>query len=163
MRIIVLSDSHGNVANVRKIIKKHAEDADCFIHLGDGERDCLALMLEYPQLEIHHVCGNCDFYSNARSLEILRKGGKKIMYTHGHHYHVKQGLNELLYAAQGNDADVVLYGHTHIPESDYIDGRYLLNPGSCSGHEHPPTYAMLDLTKAGIVPVLVKLNGSRLF
>jgi len=70
---------------------------------------------------------------------------------------VKYSLSELLFAAQGRGADIVLYGHTHISHSEYIDGMHVVNPGSCSGMGGSATYAIIDITKAGIVPVIVKL------
>ncbi|MEG1953041.1 MAG: metallophosphoesterase [Hydrogenoanaerobacterium sp.] len=156
MRIIVMSDSHRNVANVRKIVEKHMEDGDLFLHLGDGERDFEAVMGDYPTLKSEHVCGNCDFYSFAPTLGVLKEDGKKIFFTHGHIYNVKYGTKELIVAAQSRHADIVLYGHTHIAKSEYDDGIYVINPGSCSGIGDT-SYAILDITKAGIAPVLVRL------
>ena len=36
MRAIVFSDSHGNYDVLEKIMERHLEDAELFIHLGDG-------------------------------------------------------------------------------------------------------------------------------
>ncbi len=41
MRIIVMSDTHGNFSAIEKIIEKNIS-ADMFIHLGDGERSLTA-------------------------------------------------------------------------------------------------------------------------
>lgn len=156
LRIIVLSDSHKNTANVRKIVEKH-EDADTFLFLGDGERDFEDVATQYPHKQFEHVCGNCDFYSMAPSLNMIKAQGKRVFYTHGHLYSVKRGTDELLHAAEGWGADVVLYGHTHISHSEYVDGVYLFNPGSCSGMGGSPSYGILDITAAGIVPIIVRL------
>ena len=151
-----MSDSHKNTSNVRKIIEKHKDDGDLFLHLGDGEREFESVIAEYPTLKCEHVCGNCDFYSFAPTFNLIKAEGKRIFITHGHIYNVKYAINELIYAAQGLNADVALYGHTHIAKSEYIDGMYLVNPGSCSGMGNA-SYAILDITPAGIVPVIVKL------
>jgi len=151
-----MSDSHKNLANVRKIVEKH-EEADLFLHLGDGERDFEDVMALYPQKSYDHVCGNCDFYSLAPTFNMIKADSKRIFFTHGHIYNVKYSLSELLFAAQGRGADIVLYGHTHISHSEYIDGMHVVNPGSCSGMGGSATYAIIDITKAGIVPVIVKL------
>ena len=37
MRVIVFSDSHGNYDVLEKIMERHKDDGDVFIHLGDGE------------------------------------------------------------------------------------------------------------------------------
>ncbi|MBC8545625.1 YfcE family phosphodiesterase [Clostridiaceae bacterium NSJ-31] len=157
MRIVVMSDSHRSAASVRKIVEKHEHDADLFLHLGDGERDFEDIMDLYPDLHGLHVCGNCDFYSAAPGYDLVKIGGKRIFFTHGHIYNVKFGIDELLHAARGLGADIVLYGHTHVPHNEYIDGLYLVNPGSCSGMNGGATYAVIDITRAGVVPILVKL------
>ena len=36
MRIVLMSDSHGNYAAINNIVKRNLS-ADIFIHLGDGE------------------------------------------------------------------------------------------------------------------------------
>ncbi|RPF47958.1 hypothetical protein EDD70_0766 [Hydrogenoanaerobacterium saccharovorans] len=156
LRIIVMSDSHKNFDNVLKIVEKH-NDADLFLHLGDGEHDFEDVMALYPDKNYDHVCGNCDFYSLAPAFNLIKADGKRIFFTHGHIYHVKFGIKELLYAAQGRGADIVLYGHTHNSYIEYIDGMHVVNPGSCSGMGGSATYAIIDITKAGVVPIIVKL------
>ena len=156
LRIVVASDSHGNVANLCKIMDKHA-DAQAFFFLGDGEQDINEVLERYPERIIYRVCGNCDFYSGADSTGLVTLGGKRIFYTHGHIYNVKYRTDELLYAAHGWEADVVLYGHTHNPLAEYTEGLYVVNPGSCSGRSVPATYAVIDITQAGVVPILMEL------
>lgn len=157
MRIVVISDSHKNVLNVQRIVEKHESDANLFLFLGDGERDWLSVEAQHPTLKFDHVCGNCDFYSMAPVLGMTKALGKRVFFTHGHLYNVKYSSDELHHAAEGWGADIVLYGHTHIAASDYVDGRYFVNPGSCSGISGRASYALLDVTEAGIVPVIVEL------
>ncbi|MBQ3919944.1 MAG: metallophosphoesterase family protein, partial [Oscillospiraceae bacterium] len=59
MKIVVMSDSHGDIMTVRKIISAH-KDASIFIHLGDGENDIETVRDENPRLTIYNVAGNCD-------------------------------------------------------------------------------------------------------
>lgn len=156
LRIVVASDSHGNVANLCRILDKHA-DAQAFFFLGDGEQDVQTVLARYPERIIHRVCGNCDFYSGADSTGLATLGGKHIFYTHGHLYNVKCRTQELLYAAHGWDANIVLYGHTHVPVVEYVEELYVVNPGSCSGRNAAATYAVIDITAAGVVPILMEL------
>ncbi|MBQ9199658.1 MAG: hypothetical protein IJ141_05715 [Lachnospiraceae bacterium] len=51
MKMVVISDSHGDIVTVRKIISMH-KDANIFIHLGDGEKDIESICDEYPMLTI---------------------------------------------------------------------------------------------------------------
>jgi putative phosphoesterase len=46
------------------------------------------------------------------------------------------------------DADVVVYGHSHLPDdSEGLEGQRLFNPGSCTQRRRAPTrtYGILDL------------------
>ena len=157
MRIIVMSDSHGNIANINRIIERHL-DARAFFFLGDGEQDIQTVMPRWPEQSFYRVCGNCDFYSVADSTGLATLGDKRIFYTHGHMYNVKYRLDELIYAARGWEADIVLYGHTHVAKAEYQDGLYIVNPGSCSGRTDAATYAAIDITCAGVVPILMQLR-----
>lgn len=38
-RAIVFSDSHGDYDALERIMERHCENAELFIHLGDGERE----------------------------------------------------------------------------------------------------------------------------
>lgn len=62
MRIIVLSDTHGNYQILETILLRHA-DADACIHLGDGEREVHLFLSNHPewQQKFFAVKGNCDF------------------------------------------------------------------------------------------------------
>lgn len=157
MRIVILSDSHKNIANVRKIVEKHEQDADLFLFLGDGERDFEDVMALRPALRCDHVCGNCDFYSFANTYNLIKAEGRRVFYTHGHLYNVKFSMSELVHAAQGLGADIILYGHTHIAKNEYVDEMYLVNPGSCSGMGGNVSYAVIDITKAGVVPIIMRI------
>ena len=59
--------------------------------------------------------------------------GVRIFGTHGHRYGVKQGLIRFSLAAQEQQAQVALFGHTHIPYCRQEGGLWLLNPGACGG------------------------------
>lgn len=160
MRIIVVSDSHKNFRVLQKIVDFYPT-ADAFIHLGDGNDEFETLMALYPSHTFYCVKGNCDslFSSNAEKLEIF--DGKRVYYTHGHIHGVKHGMYNIIAAARGVKADVLLYGHTHIPMTGYQDGLYIMNPGTVSGAgSGKKTYGVLDITPAGIVTNIVSLDTS---
>ena len=67
-------------------------------------------------------------------------------------YNVKYGLADLVRAGQEMQANVVLFGHTHIPMVDYREGMHLMNPGSLGmPRGSNGTYGVLDVTEQGIV------------
>ena len=102
------------------------------------------------------MAGNCDYISNEPYVNIEIIENKKILYTHGHTYGVKYGIDRLLESAENNAYDIVLYGHTHIPKILYENGIYIVNPGSCSKprDSSKPSYAVIDITEQGIMPII---------
>lgn len=79
------------------------------------------------------VRGNCDLWGPPRAETLLRTfEGVRIFGTHGHRYGVKQGLLRFSLAAQEQQAQVALFGHTHIPYCRQEDGLWLLNPGAAA-------------------------------
>ncbi|MGN0545060.1 MAG: metallophosphoesterase family protein [Acutalibacteraceae bacterium] len=152
MRILVISDSHGMPSHIMEAVELHPE-ADALIFLGDGEHDLEMIenCCDIPQ--IVKVAGNCDFSSRLPLCRIITLGGKKIYCTHGHSEHVKHGVDELLCCARREDADIVLYGHTHAVVTDYEDGLYIMNPGSI----RDGNYGLIDIVPGGVM-----LNAARL-
>ncbi|MBR4101114.1 MAG: metallophosphoesterase [Oscillospiraceae bacterium] len=159
MKIIVMSDSHGDRRKVEAILAKHA-DADLFIHLGDGEREMHALLLSNPSLNgrLHYLQGNCDsgflISGTQTQLVLTLPYGHRILAAHGHYYQVKFGTARIVHEARELHADIVLYGHTHVRECRYDDGVYVINPGSlgCPRDGKAPGYVVLDVSESGIMP-----------
>lgn len=158
MRAIVFSDSHGNYDVLETIVERHREDADLFIHLGDGEREMEYIRYAYPEKKFLFVAGNCDYGSEAPDYDVADFGGKKIFLTHGWRFGVKGSLDPIKEEARKFGADILLFGHTHIAETDYDEGLYVMNPGSCARpREGGPSYGIIDVTKAGIAFHIVHL------
>ena len=157
MRIIVFSDSHGRSGSMRDIMMTR-KDADMFIHLGDGNRE-FERVAEELGVGYAAVRGNCDTFASGLPLtdEILL-GGKRVMFTHGHVYNVKYDLSELVSAGFERNADVVLFGHTHVPYENCVvrEGRALrlLNPGSIS---MGGSYGVVDISPAGILTGIARI------
>lgn len=123
------------------------EQPDYIIHLGDHAKDAEELSSFYPNIPLAAVRGNCDRFSDQPETRLAVYGGVKILSCHGHTYGVKSGLLRAVYAAKEAGADILLYGHTHIPYCDDADGLRILNPGAC-GHENffgKPTYGVIIL------------------
>ena len=158
MRILVISDSHGRTGEVEKAIEAHPDIKHIFF-LGDCVRDVEDLPYIYSDRSFHIVEGNCDGYTEYKSSDTVVLNSKRIFFTHGHAYSVKLGMERLCEAAKSLNADLVLYGHTHIAKTEYADGVYFVNPGSISaGRSSGATYAVIDLVDAGIMPNIIKVN-----
>ena len=150
MRLLVMSDSHGRK---NMLLELHPE-ADAVIFLGDGERDIEFVKNYFPDKKIYAVCGNCDFNSELPTFLLEKFGGRTVFATHGHCESVKYSLAVLKEKARNCAASIALYGHTHVPDTTYDDGIFIVNPGSIAVGK----YAMLDITDKGIMPILATLG-----
>ena len=155
-KILVLSDSHRDMADMRRVLRK--EKPDMVMHLGDYYADAQQLTEEFPAVPLEAVAGNCD-----RGLipteKLLETEGKKILICHGHEYGVKSDLLRLKYAALEKGADIVLFGHTHEPFYDF-DGRlHMMNPGSIGAARYPykEGYGLIYIENGGVYLRLMTL------
>ncbi len=139
-KIFVFSDSHGETENMIRIIKEGKPDV--VIHLGDYTSDCDVLWRNFPEMQITGVRGNCDYRSAVPELRKLYIDGKLIFAAHGHVYNVKSGYTRICYAAMEADADILLFGHTHIAYRDTGLGMEIMNPGSI-GRGVKPSYGAI--------------------
>ncbi len=153
MRLLVMSDSHGRKNMLLEAMELHPE-ADAVIFLGDGERDIEFVKNYFPDKKIYAVCGNCDFNSELPTFLLEKFGGRTVFVTHGHCESVKYSLAVLKEKARNCAASIALYGHTHVPDTTYDDGIFIVNPGSIAVGK----YAMLDITDKGIMPILATLG-----
>lgn len=143
MKLLIISDVHGRYDRLRSVMDMH-KNSDALIFLGDGLRDLLRADAYSYGFTVLSVRGNCDGISfltaEAEAPEELcfNFDGFRFLALHGHTRGVKSGIDRAIYAAMSREADVLLYGHTHIPEERYIPevteeyGKPLriFNPGS---------------------------------
>ncbi|MCI8478222.1 MAG: metallophosphoesterase [Oscillospiraceae bacterium] len=132
MKLLVFSDSHGDVSHMEQAVL--AEAPDRIVHLGDMVRDAQRLAKRFPDLPLDYVYGNCDgCYSGPGTEQVLTVENFRILMMHGHTRGVKGGLERAVLAAQEAEAHAVLFGHTHRPLCDRAGALWVLNPGSCRG------------------------------
>lgn len=146
MKIIVVSDTHGNVYNLRQVLTKY-DDAEKIIFLGDGERDFEYVKSEIAGRELIMVKGNYDFGSDLNTVELLRINENLVLCMHGHTKSVKYGIEMLVEEAKTLGAKLVLYGHTHEQYTGYDDGLYIMNPGALNNYQ----FGIIDIQKNGII------------
>lgn len=126
------------------------------IHLGDNVDDIL-IIKRYYNGKIVNVKGNCDFSTNTPYDRLEEVCGKKIFLTHGHRYGVKENLFRLRYKALEAQADIVLYGHTHIGQIDFEEGIWYINPGSVSQpRDGDRSFAIISIDKECIEANLIR-------
>lgn len=148
MKVLVISDTHGNV-NRAFIAHTLSEPVDAIIHLGDGcaDADVLREALDIPVI---NVAGNCDHGLNIPRESVWECEGKRILLTHGDLYQVKSGLVKLRQRALDAGVDAVLFGHTHQEVIENNSGLLLINPGTLSNVGQHQSYAILNIEPEGI-------------
>ncbi len=156
MKILVLSDSHGNVNNM--VLAVDQTKPDMILHLGDVMRDGEKLHGFFPSIPFEQVPGNCDYAAFEPPEKLLFLEDKRVLMCHGHTLHVKSGLLTAMYAAMEQKADVFLFGHTHRIFSETRNGVAMLNPGSI-GDSRYPTYGILEISAGQIRITTVPLYG----
>ncbi|MFY3791655.1 metallophosphoesterase [Ureibacillus sp. MALMAid1270] len=125
MKLLVMSDTHGNAEVIKQVSERH-KDVDTVIHCGDSE---LAFDHEYLE-NTKRVRGNCDRDSRFPNEELFSLSGKKIFVTHGHLFNVKSSTMNLFYRAKEVEADAVFFGHSHVLGCELLDNVLFVNPGS---------------------------------
>lgn len=161
MTLLVLSDTHGRRDRVREVLSLHPE-ASAVLFLGDGLRDLPEELSLSERPRLYAVSGNCDsFFSGVASLgeeALLPFGPHRFLLTHGHRYGVKSGTGVALAHAAAREADVLLYGHTHLPEERYVPGEgerkpvWIFNPGSLGKPAAgKPSYGLIQLREGQLL------------
>ena len=150
MKIIVVADTDKDFERYNNVVQKN--DAYCYIHLGDGAHEFADVAKLNPKKEFVFVKGDCDF-CQASASQVLKIGKYKLFLTHGHLFDVSRGLHKLVAAAKDEECDIALFGHTHVYRTEYVDGVYLMNPGSlgCPRGRNKPSYGIIEINDEGAV------------
>ncbi len=133
MNIVVLSDTHLThvTQELQDLCARYCDAADLVVHLGDWTAACVLDYFEQYRLEA--VCGNTDETAVRLRLptkKTFRVGSYQIALTHGWGYG-GYGADIKMHLLEAFDtAHVILFGHTHRPVLEKVNGRLLLNPGS---------------------------------
>ena len=154
MNVLVLSDSHGDVEVMARLVERHRPDR--VLHLGDHFSDMVKLHLRFPELPMEGVRGNCDRPGSPERLRLTLEG-VRILMVHGHGQGVKEDLERLYLTALESGAELALFGHTHRPLHTRKGAVEFRNPGSV-GRGYPPSYALLRLENGAAAAELLSVN-----
>jgi len=162
MHIAIISDTHDNIPNIKKVLDYCRENQiEKIIHCGDlAEVETLEFFrdnfsgdffLSFGNMDRGHCADkyfdqkefwNFKFFRTHGEVEIANK---KIAFVHFPEYARK--------LAEGGQFDFVFYGHTHKPWTEKINGQdkngnfkecEMLNPGNVANQYYPPTFAVYD-------------------
>ncbi len=145
MRIGITGDTHGSKQTILKIVQ-YMLPLDLWLHTGDysPDADLLEKLTEVPVIRVN---GNCDRDGLAKPDEMLEHEGFNIWLTHGHRYFHHNEVSELAWWARRLEANIVVYGHTHVPMAKWYGDVLLVNPGSPARPRggSKPSFAVLTL------------------
>ncbi len=141
MNIYVFSDSHTDTSRMLQVIENNKHRIDYIIHLGDNDSDADYISQSYFTIPVAAVAGNCDMFSRRRNEILVKYGSKRLLLTHGANIVSAGCYGGALRAAKDEKADGVLFGHTHVPYCETIDGILLFNPGSITLPRGGSTYS----------------------
>ena len=162
MRIGIISDTHLSSGNCALPEKLAAEFKSCgiIIHAGDMVETCV--LDELGKIgKVDAVYGNMDSYSVKSKLEYKKTmvvEGKKICVMHGYGHPDK--LEEVLKNEFFSEKpDIIIFGHSHAPKNEYIDGVLFFNPGSATDTVFAPyrSYGIIEIDKGEIKAEIHKL------
>ena len=151
MKIGVVSDTHGNVANFKKAVNwLSGQGIDVVLHCGDiGSPESMKESLAGFKGEFFGILGNmdADFEMDLKEYNFgkvkvaesnleLEFDGKKIAMAHK-----PEPAKKL---AETGKYNLVFYGHTHKPNVAQANHCLLVNPGELAGQLFKPSFAVYD-------------------
>jgi putative phosphoesterase len=150
--LLLLADTHvpRRARELPEQVWRAVDAADVVIHAGDWVEPALLDELESRSSRLLGVWGNNDGEElRSRLPEVAREtiGGVRIAVVH------ETGSapgREARCQAAYPDADVLVFGHSHIPwDTTSAGGLRLLNPGSPTDRRRQPRCTMMTATAAG--------------
>ena len=131
MKIAVLSDTHAlSFAELPSKLRQALAGVDLIVHAGDiVTREVLDGLRSINTVKA--VRGNMDspeIKSLLPETEVFTAGGKTVGVVHGSGG--PQGIEERV-GKLFTGVDVIIYGHSHVPQNRVIDGILFFNPGRC--------------------------------
>ena len=163
MKFVIISDTHGNVANFKKAINwMQKENIQLLLHCGDiGNPESLKESLQNFTGKFLGVFGNMDAdykilieeYNKIPNVKIAEKfletkiENKNIAITHK--------PDDARKMAESQKFDLVFYGHTHKPWEEKVPVHpklgsegggncRLINPGELAGQIFKPAFAVYN-------------------
>lgn len=144
IKVGVISDTHipRRAKALPDFVFESFEGVDLILHAGDLLSEDVITDLE-TIAPVYAVAGNNDsfeIYHKYGERRIVEVGGKRIGLTHGYGRD-KTHLNA--YAEFMEDyVDCIVFGHSHAPYNEALNGVLLFNPGSPTDRRFEPMFSL---------------------
>jgi len=159
VRIGVISDTHVPSATraLPPVIFDIFEGVDLILHAGDIVE--MSVLDELSALApVEAVAGNMDGAELQMKLpqkRIITAGTFTIGLIHGKY---RIDIQKEMIRKEFGQVDVIVYGHSHHPHWEKINGVYFLNPGSPTDKRYAPFNSVAILTvENGLNAEIVKI------
>jgi putative phosphoesterase len=146
VKIGIISDTHGNVAALRRAIE-FFDNADMILHAGDVlyhpprlgftegyDIPAFAELLNSLSVPVVIAQGNCDPLVCEELLKMPVQSPYAQVYCEGMRLVVNHGhlltRDQMIEAGRRYKATFFISGHTHLPVLEDVGGLVLMNPGS---------------------------------
>lgn len=138
-RLLIVSDSFGNISKLDDVVRKHKNEFDILIHLGNRCYDALSLQDQVDKMIL--IRGNMELASpKVTSIGSFEEEfdieGVKVFATHGHRYSISSTFVFLKKQAKKIGANIVLFGHTREKKLEFEEDVLYFNPGSLMNNEY---------------------------
>ena len=155
MKIGIVSDSHGNIENLKRAFHeiKDKHKCDLFIHLGDDYGDIKKAGIA---LSKNVICVPGVYHKNYTSKDTEQRIIKQIenlrfLITHSRDKHKNDPdwLPDPKVVLEKKEVDVVLFGHTHVPDISESENKIIFfNPGHLKDQDkkaYPSSYGIIEI------------------
>ena len=138
MKIVVIGDSHGNIANIKLVLGfANKIKAGAIIHCGDWDNLKAVKLIYSFKIPVYGVLGNADI--DPRITKMVKDqrlkinlGGRKIGVCH----------NLRHFSLYIHSLNILFVGHRHFKSERIVNGVKIISPGAL--HSVEPSFAVYD-------------------
>ncbi len=135
IKVGIIADSHGEIPPV---VLDALKDCDYILHAGDFAEEYVLDQIRF-MAKLYVVRGNSDAWwaDYLAEKQVFRIGELNFVLIH----------NRAKAYPEAEEADVVVYGHTHRYKAEIAGGTLWLNPGSCgfSRYGDDPSFVIMEV------------------
>ena len=152
MLMAVMSDSHDNIANMRKAVAKIREaGCEMILHCGDFVAPFMLAELDAAGIPVHGVFGNNDGDRHLLTKNALTV--HKNITLHGDFGRLDADGRQVAFIHDGTIAadlaaggryDIVCFGHFHVWMQKKVNHTLVINPGELLGKDDAPGFCVVD-------------------
>ncbi len=149
LKAIIISDTHaGTIEKLGPALISRIKAADVVIHAGDADTDDFMSELKKISRSLYAVRGNCDWGSDLPPKIVFNIEGLRVGVSHGTGNYANV-IDRLSYLFSDDDVKMIIFGHTHVPINEDIEGVRFINPGSTSLNRSLKYGTFAELTVEG--------------